>query len=86
MTPHFFIGHNRVFKAPPDWDHKGEQGECSDLPVLIDAEGITSVWKPSAEELAALVAGGGVCITICQHVQPVMALGVVTADCLQVSV
>ena len=52
----------------------------------VDAEGITSVWKPSAEELAALVAGGGVCITICQHVQPVMALGVVTADCLQVSV
>ena len=89
MIPHHFHGQSRVLEAPEGWDHK-EQGECVGLPVRYEREtdgrvwGCTSAWKPTAEELAALNAGGAVLVT-CVGGQPPMMIGACEADCLLVS-
>lgn len=85
MSPHFFVGHQRVIGAPPDWEH-GERGECLGLPVSIDGPWITSVWKPTADELAELNRGGGVTLHVHGHAHPVVALGVCAAEAVLVSV
>ena len=53
---------NAVLGAPPGWD----QGElpCNALPIththVGDLPAVLSYWRPDAEELAALNAGGAV--------------------------
>lgn len=85
MTPMFFHGHTNVIGAPEGWDHKA-QGECDPLPVQAHDGGLLSVWKPSAEELAVLVKGGGITINLGTFAQPVMGVGVCAPECLLVSV
>ena len=84
MQPMFFVGHNHVFSPPQNWN-TAEKGDCHPLPVMVDAEGLTSVWKPSADELATLNAGGGIMISMTTHQQPVMGVGVCAAESLLVS-
>lgn len=84
MTPMFFAGSNHVFQPPRNWNTE-THGDCHPLPVMVDAEGLTSVWKPSEAELAALVAGGGILISLGTHTQPVMGVGVCEAAALIVS-
>lgn len=49
---------------------------CGDLPVVreVDEEGhlsVTSAWKPSAEDLEVLNAGGCICLTVLGGQPPV---------------
>lgn len=65
MTPVDFVGTNANLKAPPgtaDW--------CDDLPVQRHGGGCTSMWMPNAEELARLVAGQPVQLTIQGETHP----------------
>jgi hypothetical protein len=51
---------NHDFGAPPDM----QDGSCASLPVVLyqDQYGLwaLSFWKPSAEEIATLAAGGAI--------------------------
>lgn len=65
MEPVKFEGANVTYTAPG----------CGDLPTRAEAEkgrlSVTSCWKPSAEELAILNAGGCVCLNILGGQPPV---------------
>jgi hypothetical protein len=51
--------------------------ECGDLHVYRDGETCYSEWQPTPEELAALAAGGRVCLWVWSgNTQPPVALGV----------
>lgn len=75
MKPVNFVGANAALKQPADWDEE-KNGECEDLAVSIDREArtITSIWKPSPEELAALNAGGGVALTVFGEYHPPISI------------
>lgn len=66
-----FESMTHVLGAPKDWDPE-KHGECSGLPVAIDKEHstFTSCWQPTSEEIAAIVAGGRVYVTIVNGFQP----------------
>lgn len=78
MIPHHFEGQDRVLEAPAGYDHEAN-GECIGLPVKFERDeqgriwGVTSMWKPTAEQLATLNAGGAVVLT-CWGGQPPVAL------------
>lgn len=65
MKPVKFEGTNCTYTAPG----------CEDLPTLREFEDerptITSVWKPSAEDLEELNNGGCVCLTVLGGQPPV---------------
>lgn len=65
MEPVKFHGANTTFTAPG----------CGDLPALVCTENgktsVTSCWRPSEEELAALNAGGYVCLNVLGGQPPV---------------
>ena len=67
MKPVRFDGMNCIFKAPG----------CEDLPTLkTEQDGtvaVTSVWRPSAEDLEILNAGGCICLNV-HGGQPPVAL------------
>lgn len=69
---------NAVLGAPAGWDQ--EQLACSALPVTRTewdgAPAVVSFWKPTAEELAMLNAGGAVQLWIVGHTMPPVALAV----------
>lgn len=59
MEPVKFEGMNITYVAPG----------CGDLPALAIIEGesiqtVTSVWKPSAEDLELLNKGGCICLSV----------------------
>ena len=67
MNPTQHISNNGVLGAPPDW--QPEHGYCQALPVTRaqTAEGlpvVVSFWRPSAEDLAQLAAGGLVALHV----------------------
>ena len=68
---------NFTYTAP-----EGQEKDVADLHVRrgIDPGGlgmsITSLWKPSEEELACLLAGAGVALTIYGSGHPVVSVGV----------
>lgn len=78
-----FRGVNAVLRAPKNWD-TAANGPCGDLPVCAHDHGLTSVWKPSPEELAALNAGGGVMLTIASSVHPPVMMQVIDFEALDV--
>lgn len=86
MTPYFFEGSTAVAEAQPDHDHS-KTGEVVGLPIRImrtpGGPMLMSVWKPSEEELATLMAGGGVALTVFGR-QPICSLGVCAATYLTV--
>lgn len=70
MEPVKFAGMNTNYVAE----------NCGDLPALVEHQdegvvAITSVWKPSEEDLAALNAGGCVCLAV-YGTQPPVAMWV----------
>ena len=82
MTPTNTRGATHRYAAPENWD-ADSHGECSDLMVRVDLIGArgtivnTSTWKPSADELAHLNAGGVVELAILTQTQPVVSMAVV---------
>ena len=66
MTPTQHSSNNKVFGAPANWDQSGVR--CSALAVTTgEVEGcpvVASFWRPSAQELADLNAGGLVMLTV----------------------
>ena len=70
---------NANFSKPRNWDDERD-GPCGTLPVRVEPVGIYnyhySAWKPGAEELALLNAGGVVELC-CVGVQPPVSLHVV---------
>lgn len=80
-----FIQHttnNHVLGVPKEWDHS--QGYCSALPCTVskDEEGlyqIQSFWKPTKEELDAIVAGRPIMLT-CIGGQPPVRVEVAATD------
>ena len=80
MTPEKLRGNNVVRLEPPkDWD-EAKFGPCETLDVHNTPIGLTSVWKPSQDELAALVTGGSIALTIVSNVHPPVILSVVKFD------
>lgn len=79
MLPVKVKGETNSFKKPADWDDKRD-GQCGDLSVRREIHGEHvyhySAWKPSADELATLNAGGVVELC-CVSIQPPVAVGVV---------
>lgn len=69
---------NAVLGAPAGWDQ--EQLPCSALPVTrTEWDGVPAVvsfWKPTAEELALLVAGGSVALWVVGETMPPVCLAV----------
>lgn len=52
-------GATRVLGKPADWDES--QGECVELPIVDHPEGwMVSEWRPTQEELRALIEGGSI--------------------------
>lgn len=83
MKPCKIKNANVASGAPAGWDPK-TQGDCGALPihVYVDRYGnqcCVSAWKPSAEELATLCAGGYVTLDVVGWQVPVM-LDVVGED------
>lgn len=71
-------GMNRELGAPKDWDAE-KDGPCGSLPVFAEVSNgtmrMTSAWKPSAEELDALLRGGVVALVIYGTLHPPIAVG-----------
>lgn len=76
-------GMNRELAPPGGWDAE-KHGECLPLPVFAEVSNggmhMTSAWRPSAEELVALNAGGAVAMTIFGTLHPPIALGVFAVE------
>lgn len=66
MDPIQHPSNNKVLGAPKGWDQGGLP--CSALAVTTFThagfDGLASFWKPSAQELAELNAGGTVMLTV----------------------
>jgi hypothetical protein len=81
MRPVWVKDANKIYKPPRDWMEERD-GKCGDLYVRRfqpDGAGPAyhySAWKPSADELQALIDGGVVELLII-GVQPAVALNVV---------
>lgn len=77
MRPTQHSSNTRVLGAPKGWD----QGElpCGAIAITdVVASGVPCVvtyWRPSAEELAELNAGGLVSLSVVGKTMPPMALG-----------
>lgn len=84
MIPHHFHGQTHVLEAPQGWDHK-ERGECGCLPIMARDGYLTSVWRPSADELTMLNSGGGIVLHIAANAHPVVALDVCAPEGVLVS-
>ncbi len=78
MNKHQHPSNNAVLGAPKGWD----QGElaCSALPITRAEFGgmpaVVSYWKPTAEELAVLAAGGSIELAILGRTMPPVMLAV----------
>lgn len=71
----------QVLGAPPGWDPK--DGPCDALPVIVipssNGQVLQSYWKPDAQEIAMLAAGGYISLGIFSKEHPVVALGATPA-------
>ncbi|EPR09898.1 hypothetical protein M527_07175 [Sphingobium indicum IP26] len=76
-VPHPYVDHR--FGAPAGWD-EARDGFCGVLEVhlttLAGHPAFESLWKPSAEDLATLNAGGTVALYVLGHGHPPVAIGV----------
>lgn len=55
---------------------RGDGGNVKDLPVVKDAYGFTSAWRPTREELKQLLAGAPIFLTIIGQAHPAVCLHV----------
>ena len=82
MNKHQHPSNNDVLGAPKGWD----QGElpCSALPITrvtykgckFLQQGVDSYWKPTADELAVLNAGGSIVLSVLGVTMPPVQLSV----------
>lgn len=56
MTPVDTLATTTTLKAPPDWPTE-KLGPCQELPIAEAHGHMFSYWRPSPEELVALIAG-----------------------------
>jgi hypothetical protein len=76
---------SRPLGAPKDWDPQLD-GQCGVLPVVdaVDERSgfnfMYSVWRPTAEELAELSAGGALRLGIMGKVHPVVNMAILDAE------
>lgn len=79
MMPTMIENVTRVIGAPQNWQ-EGEHGRCLGLPVRLEMrDGIAfmvSAWRPSPDELAALIDGATVHLAISAPQHPVVQMGV----------
>lgn len=70
---------NHEFGAPPGWAQGGDL-ECGTLPVTLTyvdgRQAIVSFWQPQPEELAKLLQGKPVILTVFGQQHPVVSMGV----------
>ncbi len=68
---------NVVFKAPDDWNTEID-GECVDLPIHADiALGVLhSYWQPSEQDIANILAGLPIRLTVFGRGHPPVAIAV----------
>lgn len=72
-------GATRVLGAPADWDHN--KVECVGLPIVDHPEGwMISEWRPTHEELRALIEGGTVRLWVGGTVHPVVSVEAIAAN------
>jgi len=72
-------GATRVLGAPADWDNT--QGECVGLPIVDHPEGwMISQWRPTHEELRALIEGGSIRLWVQGTVHPVVSIEAIAKD------
>lgn len=78
MKPERHPSNTRVLNAPKGWDQDTLPVDA--LPITDTAlEGVpcvASFWRPDADELAALAAGGMVMLHVIGQTMPPVALGV----------
>lgn len=78
MNKHQHLSNNDVLGAPVGWD----QGElaCAAIPItrtqFNGMDAVVSYWRPSAEELAVLNAGGSIELAILGRTMPPVSLSV----------
>ncbi len=78
-----FAQANQVLTKPDGWDEE-KQGECGDLHVYNSGSYIASCWRPTAEELEALNAGGAVVVSLYGQTQPPMQLFTAVTETVEV--
>lgn len=75
MTPGEIRFATRALGAPAGWD-PAKDGECMTLPIRDHEGTMSSAWYPSKEEIAALVLGAPVVLTIWGTSHPPVAVSV----------
>lgn len=79
MTPGRIEGATRRIGPPKGWD-KAKEGPCGNLLVrdMPTASGnvMVTAWLPNTDELARMVAGASVYLTVLGSQHPVVAMGV----------
>jgi hypothetical protein len=79
MHPGRFEGATRDLGAPAGWD-KDKDGPCGSLPIRDDSHGaypaMVSAWFPTPEEIAHVVAGAPIHLTVIGAGHPPVSLGV----------
>lgn len=66
-------GATRVLGKPADWDET--QGECVGLPIVDHPEGwMISEWRPTPEELQALIDGGSIRLWVQGSAHPAVSI------------
>lgn len=74
MTPVKHKLCNDVLRAPAG------DSNCQDLPIMREQDTVWSFWKPTAEELAAIVKGGEIALCVHGQTHPPLLVGAVTTD------
>lgn len=80
MKPILFDGANILGKPPADYNPETAPYVIGDLPIMDKDGYLTSIWKPSFEELKILNDGGGISVGVRQRSLPVFHVGVVHID------
>lgn len=81
MKPAMFEDMTHMLGAPEGWDAE-RNGECGGLPVMVEVDDakrpqrFTSCWVLEPEEIATIVAGGRIYLTVFAPGQPPVSLSV----------
>jgi hypothetical protein len=74
-----FVGQTTVLGPPPGWDNS-RNGPCGGLPVMAHGGRLLSCWRPSAEELEMLNAGGHVVLAVVGEMHPPVSVNVAKVE------
>lgn len=69
-----------IMRAPKTWNADEAGADCDDLYTIVEDTGgtrtITSIWKPSEDELRALNCGHGIMLMVYSRLMPPVMLDV----------